>query len=475
LKIKSIEGPSRWIWGAPIFSALFIILLLIGILFTQQGSSVDGLTTDTGARFAAVVLAFVFLVPLSIRGLKMRVPNVILWIAGGMSLLVAGFLWLLVAIGQSNMAWSAYGGLQVLRARGTFQDLKYVLQWWDCGFCSPEEFIYGPALAWWKWMTFGVITAEWAPGLGLALAILLTLAFIEIGRMSGNQGKLTVVAVALSPAWLLLLDRANLDAFAILILVAGAILVHRKDQLWAWSLLALGIWIFGTWKFYPFALGLALIPVLRLRRGWLVIVGFLSASVSYVAIFQQELQSGIAGNERFNFILGDFPAYGRAMLLDRLDLSGILNSQALMWNLVIAGIVASAAIWGGVCAGRLYEASPGVTLMAAGGSSIFLISTLIGSYGYFYKGAFLIPLIPLLSIPMMRRQMRGDHFSRYTSIVALTLLVIALWSAYASILSSIAAFLVAGIALGASVVLAWRSIKAHRQRMLQHTSQVLAT
>lgn len=458
----------RIVWLGPIVTSALIVIILVGILIAQQQSSADGLTTDSGARFAAFVLIFTFLIPLAIQGLQFHIPNIALWIAGGVSLSTAGFLWFLVASGQSNTAWAAYGGLQVLRARSTFFDLAYVLEWWACDSCPGNDFIYGPALAWWNWLTFGLITPSWLPILGILLALALTGSIIAIGRMSSAAGKLVVIALVVSPAWLLLLDRANLDAFAILILVAGALLIKRHDRLWAWSSLAVAIWIFGTWKYYPFALGIALLPALRIRRGWLVVGAFLIAAFTYVTVYWQELASSIAGNDRLNFILGDFPAYGRAMLLDRLNVLYAANSSTMAWNLIIAALVMGAAVWGWLWARGLSPASASISLMAAGGSSIFLAATLVGGYGYFYKGAFLIPAIPLIALPLLARNFR-QHFTLYTSLVGLTLIVISLWAAYASVLSSLSAFTVAGLALGASITHMWIAFSDRRRRMLTGT------
>jgi hypothetical protein len=49
--------------------------------------------------------------------------------------------------------------------------------------------------------------------------------------------------------------------------VASVILVRRWDQLWAWFIAAGLIWIVGTWKYYPFALGLML-----LSGGWMILL-----------------------------------------------------------------------------------------------------------------------------------------------------------------------------------------------------------
>ena len=462
--MKGVAQPtgSLTVWLAPVITVMLVAALLIGILFAQQGSAADGITTDSGARFAAVVLGFVLLVPLAIRGVRVRISMTILWIAGALSLLVAGFLWFLVAIGQNSAAWAAYGGLQVLRARMTFADLDWVFQWWACDFCSPDEFLYGPAVAWWRWLTFGIVDRSWVPILGFALAVIMTMTLIAVGRMSGHRGRLAIVAAAFSPAWLLLLDRANIDAFVVLVLVGGAILVGRKNRLWAWTVFALLIWVVGTWKYYPFALGVALLPALSLRRGWLVVSGFLIAALAYTLWYWNALQVSITANERFNVILGDFPAYGRAMLLDRLNAFGVTDATALGWNLLIAVIVVSAFAWGAVWARQLPRVRSSVTSMAAGGSAAFLASTLAGSYGYFYKGAFLIPVVPLLALPVLQRHTNRHHFALFTSIVGLTLFVIALWAAYQSVLSTLTAFLVAGISLGAALMSIWRNIRLDR-------------
>ena len=82
--------------------------------------------------------------------------------------------------------------------------------------------------------------------------------------------------------WLLLLERGNIDAVILWAAVVSAFLVSKIGLkggsgwrvLWPWVVGAMLIWIVGTWKYYPFALGLMLLPALRIRRGWIVVVGF---------------------------------------------------------------------------------------------------------------------------------------------------------------------------------------------------------
>ena len=59
----------------------------------------------------------------------------------------------------------------------------------------------------------------------------------------------------------LLLERGNLDAVVLWSAVAAVILVRRWNSLWAWSIAAALIWVMGTWKYYPFAMGLMLLPL----------------------------------------------------------------------------------------------------------------------------------------------------------------------------------------------------------------------
>lgn len=89
---------------------------------------------------------------------------------------------------------------------------------------------------------------------------------------------------------------------------------------------------------------------------------------------------------------------------------------------------------------------------------MFLASILVGGAGFMYKGAFLLPLVPLLALPW--RSAGHDRIVLYTSLFALVLTGYALTAAYASVLTTLSGITVACIALGAGLELTWRRIRS---------------
>ena len=443
-------GRIGWILVA---ATMLLILIIVLVVFGRgQAVSVDGLTTDTGGRVALVSLALAALLPLSITKLTVTVPRWVLWAVGGLSLFLVGVMWLLATVG-SDSAWAVYGGLQVLRADNGFSDLDWVVQWISCGLCEEWDPNYGPGLAALGPLLLGPLGPSWVPIMGFAMAVAMTLSLVWMGALSTGRGALVVVVAALGPAWLLMLDRANLDALVLLAFVAGAWVIGRRNTIWAWVFFAVIIWVMGTLKFYPFVMALALAPVLRLHRGWVVLAGFGTATAAFFLVSWDSIQETMSGNSSM-IRLEDFPAYGRLVVVDRMVglTSGeapVAAASALVFLLAVAAF-----LWGVWWARGLSTTSVILPVLAVGGSTAYLTAVLAAGFAFMYKGAFLLLVIPLLSLPRGQR----SRFHLYTSVFTLLCLALALTIGYGTLLTTLAGITAASVAFGAGLSLCLRML-----------------
>lgn len=448
----------RWIWATAAATFATVGVILVGVLRHGQASAVDGYTTETGGRAAALAFLAVGALPWFVTRLDLRVPRWLAWVAAALSFGLTTALWMLVHWGFDGAAWSLYGGLQVLRGRREFSDLSWNINWLDCDLCSEWDPHYGPTLALLNPLTGSTIAPSWVIPLGLLLAAAASVGLVWMFRLSGERGRVALLIAAFSPAWLLLLDRANFDILVVLTVLFGAWLIRRRDTMTSWSVFAALIWVNGTLKYYPFAVGIALLPAIRLRRGWVLLVGFLLAAVAYMGFAWGDFRDSAAWNE-MHVVLWDFPAYGRFIVIDRL-VGLYAASPTALWatSALVALVVLFSVVWGWTWAGSVPSRSVVLPVLALGGSAVFLASVLVGGFGAGYKGAFLALALPILALPGKAR----SRPALYTSIVSLLLAVIALTVAYNSLLSTLAGLVVAGVASGAGLALVLRHIRANQ-------------
>lgn len=446
---------TRWRWAWPAITYAVMLLLLALVLRHGSATSADGVTTDTGGRPAAIALLLTALLPLFVTSLSVRIPRWVMWVAAAVSFAITFVLWWLVVTGRDALAWAAYGGLQVLRGRAPFTDIDVLVRWFDCNLCETWHPYYGPSIPFIDTVTLGRFTYSWVPLIGFTLAIGGLLGYLWIARLSSGRGRLVLLVAAVSPAWLLLLDRANIDLLFLIVLALGAYLTRRSASLSPWIAFAALIWISGTMKYFPFALGVALLPALRLRRGWTVLVGFGLASAAFMAVFWQDFVQSSKFNSEKIVVLFDFPAYGRLMVLDRMAGLYSESPMLLVGNVLFFALVLAAGAWGFVWARGLKTESVALPTLALGGSAAFLAAVAVSGFGFMYKGAFLLAVVPLMSRPVRSR----SRFGLYTSLVTLVCIALALTIAYSSLLATLAGTIAASLALGAAIAVTWRQVQ----------------
>lgn len=427
-----------------------VALLLAGVL--ARGGA------DTGGRIALVALIAAAAVPLAIRDVRLRVPRWTIPVAAGASAAIVLALWLAVVTGRDSLAWSMYGGLQVLRGRAPFTDSDVLALWANCGWCERWDPRYGPFFTWWQPLVGTDVPAWAAQAAGFGIVLVSLAAFMALGRSTGALGRLALLLASLSPAWLLLLDRANVDALVLGGLVLGAAIVRRRDSLGAWWTLAGLLWLGGILKYFPFAMGLALLPALRLRRGWTVIAGFALASSAVVIGTWAAFRESSRFNSEKILVLDDFPSHGRLVVLERLSAFGADGAVGIAANLAVVAVVVAAAAWGWGHASRCADVRASGTVLALGGSAAYLSAVLVSGFGFHYKGAFLLACIPLVTARVSSSRRSAAVISP-ASVTMVALLALATWVAYSSLLATLAGLILAGFGLGGGLNWAARAVQ----------------
>lgn len=412
-------------------------------------ASSDGFTTVSGARSSLIAISVVMLVGLAFRGAVLWSPRWLSWIAIAATLtfaIIAGFLF---ALDQLETAFAVYGGLQVLRAEMLFSDTYWILAWFDCDFCDRWAVNYGSTVALLDPLTFGLIGASWLMPIGIGMTMLSAAAIWLLARQSSSLGRWIVVLAALSPAWLLSIDRANSDSIIFFVCVIGLWFVARSPSLISWGLFAGGLWILGTIKFFPFAMGMTLLFALWVRRGWTVVAGFLVASGAYMAIAWDSYANSSEWTTRSDLLVGDFPYYARIFLSDQL--AGLASDAVVevgVWIGLTALVILGALLgWGSYrhdSSGRrdgLYVA----TIAMAGGAA-FVGKVLWAGFGFMYTGIFLIMIAPALALSLNTK----DRCRNGVILAVALLSLLAVFSAYNTALATTTALVVAGFGIGIS-------------------------
>jgi len=445
----------RVTWALAAATAVLTLLAAVQVLRTVSGSPVgDPANFVPPAMTAFAVLAAVFVVGLSIRRAELALHRWFPWLIGAMSLALALVPWLLLTFGRSDAASMLYRGLRIPQGIERFWDLALVLRSIDCdaaGFdvfaqnngCLQDPAIYGPGMLWLQHVPFGLVSFSHVLALGVAGMVVSSFALVWLARQSSGLGQLVLLVAAVGSPWLLLLERGNVDAALVWLAVVAVILVRRRPTLLSWSVVALLIWLVGTWKYYPFAMGLMLIPVLRLRRGWIVLAAWAVASFGYVLLTWTNFRFSMQSNTNMTEI-GDYVVLGRAPVVARM-IGSEFPARGIQWgDVLIVAIALAAMAWGALLGWRSRGKAVHPAMLAAAGSAIFLASVLVGGFGWAYKAVFLLLAVPLLSW-LASRAGRLHVGSGVVMLVLVAVCSVVVWN---TLLASLAGIVAASFALG---------------------------
>lgn len=440
------------------FSAVGLVLAQILTPQEPGASSFVPLAVATLCVFAGI-----FSVSLLVEKCDLSTPSAVPWFVGALSVTFAVTPIAILVWGDGQAAALIYQGLRVPQGIERFWDLSLILRSIDCsswGFdvyapnngCLKDPTIYGPGMLWLGAVPF--IAFKNVLWLGAALAAASSLALVWLARASAGTGQVVLLVAAVGTPWMLLLERGNIDAVVFVSVVLGVACVRRApSSLMAWSIAAALAWLMGTWKYYPFAMGLLLLPVLAIKRGWIVLGAYAVASLAYVAMTWDNFRFSLSANSAMTEI-GDLVVLGRTPIVARF-VGATFPSVGLQWgDLLVLLLAVSAAVWGGFVALQVRGYRRTGTLLALAGAPIYLASVLVGGFGWGYKTAFLLLCVPLLSFATSppRPVLSG-------TLMALILIAVAAVTSANALLASLAGIVAATFALGMALVLAMRAIR----------------
>ena len=414
---------------------------------------------------ALAVFVAVLITSALVRRIQISTSRPFPWLVGAVSLLVSLVPWWGIAGANNDLGVLIYRGLKVPQGIVQFWDLDLVMLSVDCarfGFdiyqenngCMQDPSIYAPGMVWLQYVPFGVFSRSNVGFLGVAMIIISSLVLVWLARQVDGLARIALLVAAVGAPWLLLLERANIDAVVLWVAALAVFLPRRFPALWAWWASAAAIWLMGTWKYYPFVLGLMLLPALRLRHGWTVIAGFLAASFAFVIITWSNFQYSSSTNASM-VDYGDFVVLGRLPVVARMWGTDLGASGMQLGDLVLLALALAACVWGAAVAFCVRRVRADLGALAAGGAAVYLASVLISGFGYGYKAAFLLLVLPLVGTVMSapRRVVIG-------SAVAVVLLIgvesVVVWN---TVLVTIAGIVAAGFGLGMGLGMIFRSLR----------------
>ena len=416
------------------------------------------------AYAATAVLVTVFGVGALVRRADVTFSRHLPWVVGLVSVVVSLFPWWAVWTQRVDLGAIVYRGLRVPQGIVQFWDLVLPLKSVDCasyGFdvyaenngCLQDPSIYGPGVLWLRFVPLDLFSERYVTGLGVAMIVISSLVLVWLARNSAGLGQAVLLVAAVGGPWLLLLERGNLDALLLWTAVGTVVLVRRWPRLWSWSLAAAVIWLMGTWKYYPFAMGLMLLPALRLRRGWTVIAGYAVATIAFMVVTWDNFRFSQQSNT--NMVdFGDFVVLGRVPVVARM-LGTVVGAEGVQAGDVIFFALAIVAVfWGAAVGWSLRRRLVHPAMLAGAGSALFLASVLVAGFGYGYKATFLLLGVPLLTA--VTRARRPVLVS--SGVVVLALVGVSAVVVWNTVLATLSGVVVAGFLLGLGGVLLVRAV-----------------
>ena len=391
------------------------------------------------------------------------------WIVGGTSFVASFLPWWGLAGGNTDLGVLIYRGLKVPQGIVQFWDMDLVMLSVDCarfGFdiyqdnngCMQDASIYGPGMVWLRFIPFGLFSQANVAFLGVVMIVVSSLVLMWLARQAEGLGRIVLLVAAVGAPWLLLLERGNIDAVVLWVATGTVLLTRRWNALWAWWIAAAAIWVVGTWKYYPFVLGVMLLPALRLQRGWTVIAGFLAASFGFVLITWTNFQFSSSSNSAM-IDYGDYVVLGRVPVVARM-LGSSVPASSLQWgDVLLVALAVAAAVWGFAIGVSARRNRPDLGMLAVGGSAVYLASVLIAGFGYGYKAAFLLLVVPLASV-LVGDKRRAFVFAGLTVVLLVGIESVVVWN---TVLVTVAGLVAAGFGAGLGLAmiartLPWRTV-----------------
>ena len=456
-------------WSLITVGCMFFVCLLVVLAPFAEAPESRAVYPAVGITTLVFLVATVCAV-LVIQPVRIRVARWSWWLATAATIVLTLGPISLWYLQRHGLGFQVFQGLRVGTGPYGFGDAAVVLSWLDCWrvgidpysaaaeVCALSPANYGPAIL---WLTPLGLSVNATLAVGVLIVLTSALAIGWLTRQSRGFGRVAIVLVSFSPAWILLLERANLDA---VVISAGALLVflvRRFRGLAPWIAAACVIWVLGAWKFYPFAMIGAFTPVVRVRHGWSVIAGFLALCVLYLVAEHENVLLSLESNAGLSD--GTLGGFGRDIAAAFVTGEAQAATNWQWGDFLILATMTVAFVWGWVVVGecRLTQGKKGLqqvpltaeSMLAIGGAFAILIPVGASGFGWNYKAAFLILGIPLLA----RLTWRLDRPSFQAGVFIAVLSVAAMFVLSNALLASLAVLVSAGFVGGAASrpLLAW--------------------
>ena len=158
--------------------------------------------------------------------------------------------------------------------------------------------------------------------------------------------------------------------------------------------------------------------------------------------------------------LGDFVVLGRVPIVARM-LGSTVDASSIQWgDIVVFALIVAAVAWGCLVAWSARGVRMDLGMLAVGGGALYLTSVAIAGFGYGYKAAFLLLVVPLASLwPGSLRRIFA--FAGLGIVLLLGVESVVVWN---TVLATLAGLMTAGFGVGAGMGMIARSLLRARDR-----------
>ena len=464
MNVHISAGRNSRLWALITLGLLALALVIVVTAPVVADIKTRGVYPSVGLATLLIVGAVVAVV-WSIRPVRLIVAPWTAALAGALTIVLTLGPIALWYLGRDGLAYQIFQALGVGTSPYGFGDMDVVISWLDCPragidpygpeveTCAIAPSNYGPAIFW--LVPTGLSRAA-VPLLGVLGVLLSAAAVVWLARQSRGWGRVTLLVASASAGWILLQERANLDAAIVWCAVLLVWLVRKRNDLLPWVVAAVPIWILGSWKYYPFAMVVALLPVLHIRHGWTVIAGFLVLALGYLVVFRDNVALSLSSNAGLSD--GTYGGLGRDIAAAFVAGEAKAVTGWGWGDVVIAVVMIAAFVWGWTVVGRAQ--TPGKNsrglhripltaeaMLAISGSTAIVVAVAWSGFGYNYKAALLVLGVPLLA----RLADRQDAPSFHAGVFMLVLSIIAMFVTANVLLASLATLIVSTFLTGAAI------------------------
>ena len=432
-------------------SGILMVLLVAIIVIDPYAPTGERGRYASDAVQAVLVLAVVLLLALVFDSIRLRLRSLIVWLVllvGLAVALVPPIIWLLVSPG---LASTVFQGLGVTSAGPSYGDLDYVLRAVACSnsgadildpgnTCFPGGTLYGPALAWLGPLS---VPPSWSVSLGMTLSVAAVLAVWWLAHKTPTVGALTLLVAVASPAWVLLVERGNIDAVVLIVAIVIALSWNRWGSLGQLALIILVV-LLAAVKYYPIVLLLGVLPYVRRRVQIIVSLGLFLVFATYLWAFRSDVawslqvNSGQATTSNGSIGSRVLAAFAGATSVDGALPLLIVLTLALSVSIVATGYINSIPIM------RIPNFAVSAALV---GSSLTFVTLVIAGAGFPYKAVFL-----LLAVPLAAYWLESDRrYQRATGLLLLVSIALSQTLVFNPITTSLASLVASSLALGGSL------------------------